>query len=232
MNEKNPVSASALCNAFELGRDGVYRCSAFAQFPWLRHGFGSRVANPPVHLTLRQIHSDVVRNARGLEDREAEGDALVTDEIGRAIGVRTADCVPILLLDRSKRAVGAVHAGWRGTAAGIVPQAIRTLQAEFGSELDDIFAAIGPCIRQCCYEVGPEVAERFADTFTTQSSQPGKWQLDIAAANLAQVIETGISPHCIFDFGACTVCRAEDFFSFRREPDDPGRMISSIQRLA
>ena len=226
------MSASALCSPFELGQDGLYRCSAFDQFPWQRHAFGTRSANPTVHVTLRQIHSDIIRNARGLEDRKVEGDALVTDEIGRAIGVRTADCVPILLLDRGKRAVSAVHAGWRGTAAGIVSRAIRTLQAEFGTELDDIFAAIGPCIRQCCYQVGPEVAERFADSFTTQSSEPGKWQLDVAAANVAQMIETGISPHRIFDFGACTVCRAEEFFSFRREPDDPGRMISSIQRLA
>ena len=103
------MSASALCNSFELGQDGLYRCSAFEQFPWQRHGFGTRSANPPVHVTLRQIHSDIVHNARALKDRESEGDALVTDEIGRAIGVRTADCVPILLLDESKRATSAVQ---------------------------------------------------------------------------------------------------------------------------
>ena len=218
--------------AFERGDDGVYRCRAFDQFPWQRHGFGTRSANPPVRVTLRQIHSAIVRNARGLEDREAEGDALVTDEIGRAIGVRTADCVPILLLDRSKRAVSAIHAGWRGTAAEIVAGAIRKLQDDFGSEPDAILAAIGPCIRECCYQVGPEVGERFSESYRTQSIHGAKWQLDLAAANRAQMMESGISPDRIFDFGACTVCHAEEFFSFRREPDDPGRMISSIERLA
>jgi YfiH family protein len=217
---------------FERGDDGIYRCRAFDQFSWQRHGFGTRSANPPVHITLRQIHSAIVRNAQGLKDREAEGDALVTDEIGRAVGVRTADCVPILLLDRSKRAVSAVHAGWRGTAAQIVAKAIRRLEDEFGSEPADILAAIGPCIRQCCYQVGSEVGEQFAESYRRESSQGGKWQLDLAAANRTQMLEGGLCPDHIFDLGACTVCRAEDFFSFRREPGDPGRMISSVERLA
>jgi polyphenol oxidase len=217
---------------FERGADGIYRCRTFDQFSWQRHGFGTRSANPPVHVTLRQIHSEIVRNAHGLEDREAEGDALVTDEIGRAIGVRTADCVPILLLDRRKRAVSAVHAGWRGTAARIIAAAIEKLHNEFGSKPGDILAAIGPCIRQCCYQVGAEVGQRFAENYRTQSSQGGKWQLDLAGANRAQMIDAGVSPECIFDLGACTVCHAGEFFSFRREPDDPGRMTSSIERLA
>lgn len=218
-------------SAFERGEDGIYRCVAFDEFSWQRHGFGTRSASPPVDVTLRQVHSDIVRNARGLRDREAEGDALVTDEIGLAIGVRTADCVPILLLDQKQRAVSTVHAGWRGTAAQIVSQAIRSLQAEFRSQPDDIFAAIGPCIRQCCYEVGPEVGERFSESYRAPSKCAGKWQLDLAGANRAQMVESGISSDRIFDLGGCTVCLAGDFFSFRREPDEPGRMISSIQRL-
>ncbi len=217
---------------FERGKDGIYRCRIFDQFPWQRHGFGTRSANPPVHVTLRQIHSDIVRNAHGLRDREAEGDALVTDEIGRAIGVRTADCVPILLLDRRKRAVSAVHAGWRGTAAEIVAEAIRKLQDEFGSEPGDILAAVGPCIRQCCYQVGPEVAEQFAESYRTQSSEPGKWQINLSAANRTQLVDSGVCGDHIFDLGACTACCSEDFFSFRREPGDPGRMISAVERLA
>jgi YfiH family protein len=170
-----PVSPSALGEHFERGEDGVYRCSAFDDFPWQQHGFGTRLANPPVHLTLRQIHSDIVRNARGLQDREADGDGLITDESGRAVGIRTADCVPILLLDRSKRAVGAVHAGWRGTAAQIVARAVRALQDQCGSAPTDILAAIGPCIRQCCYEVSSDVAEQFSTRYATESAGPSKW---------------------------------------------------------
>lgn len=217
---------------FERGKDGIYRCSAFAEFSWQRHGFGTQSANPPVHVTLRQVHSDIALNARGLRDREQEGDALVTDEIGRAVGVRTADCVPILLLDRSKRAVSAVHAGWRGTAAHIMARTIEAFRNEFGSEPAGILAAIGPCIRPCCYEVGTEVAERFADGFKTERAHTGKWNLDLAGANRSHMLENGLLPHHIFDFGACTACRADDFFSYRREPENPGRMISAIERIA
>ncbi|MFL6416714.1 MAG: peptidoglycan editing factor PgeF [Bryobacteraceae bacterium] len=219
-------------SAFELGETGIYRCSALDEFPWQQHGFGTRQAQPPVHVTLRQVHSNIVRDAHGLEDREAEGDALVTDEIGRAVGVRTADCVPILLLDVTKRAVAAVHAGWRGTAAQILPAAIQTLGNEFGSEPKDIRAAIGPCIRPCCYEVGSEVADQFSEIYVTKGLGSAKWYMNLPAANRSQLLESGVLPGHIFDLGACTVCQAPDYFSYRREPENAGRMISSIQRLA
>jgi YfiH family protein len=219
-------------SAFERGEDGTFRCSAFDEFSWQRHGFGTRSANPLVHITLRQVHSDIVLNARGLQDRQREGDALVTDEAGRAVGIRTADCVPILLLDQSNRAVSAVHAGWRGTAAQIISRTIQKLRNDFGSNPGDILAAIGPCIRQCCYEVGPEVAARFSETYLRKSVHDDKWNLDLAAANCNQMLESGIPAGNIFDLGACTVCRAQEFFSYRREPENPGRMISSIQRIA
>ncbi len=230
--KESRVARRRSVSLFERGGDGIYRCSAFDEFPWQRHGFGSRSANPPVDVTLRQIHSNITLNARGLGDREREGDALVTDEIGRAVGVRTADCVPILLLDRSKRAVSAIHAGWRGTAAQIVSRTIQKLQDDFGCDPNDLLAAIGPCIRHCCYQVGSEVAERFSATYTTKDDQPGKWHLDLAAANRRQLLESGILPDRIFDLDTCTVCQGEDLFSYRREPDNPGRMISSIQRIA
>jgi YfiH family protein len=219
-------------SAFERGEDGIYRCSAFERFSWQRHGFGTRSANPPLHFTLRQVHSDIVVNARSLQDREREGDAIVADEIGRAVGVRTADCVPILILDRSKRAVSAVHAGWRGTAAQIISRTIEKLRDEFDSDPADLFAAIGPCIRQCCYQVGPEVAERFPESYRTKREQDDKWSLDLAAANRQQMLKSAMLPDCIFDLEACTVCGAEEFFSYRREPENPGRLISSIQRIA
>jgi YfiH family protein len=219
-------------SSFERGEDGLYRCSAFDEFSWQRHGFGTRCANPSVHVTLRQVHSDIVLNARGLKDREREGDAIVTDEIAKAIGIRTADCVPILLLDPRRHIVAAVHAGWRGTAAQIIARTLVKLREEFGTEPNDLVAAIGPCIRQCCYEVGPEVAERFSEIYTNKNAGNGKWNLDLSAANRMDMIESGMLPGRIFDLGACTACQAEDFFSYRREPENPGRMISSVERIA
>lgn len=217
-------------SAFQRGKDAIYRCSAFAEFTWLRHGFGTRVANPVAHVTLRQIHSNVALNATGLQDREFEGDALVTDETSRAVGVRTADCVPILLFDPNKRAVSAIHAGWRGTSAGIVPVTIQKLRGEFDSEPPNLFAAIGPCIRQCCYEVGPDVADRFTGVYSTKSAGLDRWHLDLAGINRKQMIDCGLLPQHVFDIGLCTACEADEFFSFRREPANPGRMISSIER--
>jgi YfiH family protein len=217
--------------SFLLGADGIYRCSAFQHFVWQSHGFGTRMANLEVDLTLRQIHSDQVWNAHPLADRQCEGDALVTDDIGRRIGVRTADCVPVLLLDAGRRAVAAIHAGWRGTAAGIVARAVEKMQLDFGSRPADIHVALGPCIQECCYEVGPEVAASFNTLFPEWSIGGGKRHLDLPEANRRHLTTAGIPAHQIFDSGLCTFCLAEHFFSYRREPQNPGRMISVICRL-
>ncbi len=216
---------------FLLDADHVYRCACFQRFPWQSHGFGTRIANPPADVTLRQIHSEQVWNALGLTDRQCEGDALITDEIGRRVGVRTADCVPILLLDTGQRAVAAVHAGWRGTVAGIVARAIEKMQRDFHSQPKDIFAAFGPCIRECCYEVGPEVASRFSPLFPEWPPVTGKRHLDLPEANRRYLLAAGVPASQVFDSGLCTVCLPEHFFSYRREPQNPGRMLSTIARL-
>ena len=211
-----------ISNSFCLDSDGIYRCSAFQQFAWLKHGFGTRLANPNVDITLPQIHSDRVLNAAGLTDRERQGDALITNEIGKCIGVRTADCVPILMVDSRHGAVAAVHAGWRGTAVGIVKQVIDKMQSDFAVSAADLYAAVGPCIRACCYEVGPEVAAHF--------NLIGRCNIDLPEANRHQMEAAGLPPDHIFDSGLCTACQTSQFFSFRREPHNPGRMLSSICR--
>jgi YfiH family protein len=205
---------------------GLYRCQAFDVFAWQTHGFGTRHASPPAQVTLRQIHSAKVVNASGLEDRQAEGDGLITNKCGIAIGVRTADCVPLLLLDRRTRVVGAIHAGWRGTAASIVEEALRCMRTNFETQPEDVYAAIGPCIRACCYQVGMDVAERFREW---NAVRPGN-HVDLAAANRLQMMGCGIPQDQIFDCGICTFCDANQFYSFRREPQDPGRMTSAICR--
>jgi len=228
-------------DSFRLGEDGIYRCDAFQEFVWQSHGFGTRLANPRADVTLRQIHSSDVRNARGLADRTCQGDGLTTGELSQAIGVRTADCVPILLLDTRRRAVAAVHAGWRGAAAGISQRALTSMHEWFESEPGDVYAAIGPCIRVCCYEVGIEVASAFAPVFPEWPALAGKpeWpgptgkrHVDLPEANRRQLQAAGVTASHISDSGLCTACLSEQFFSFRREPSNPGRMVSAICRLA
>ncbi|MDQ2774252.1 MAG: peptidoglycan editing factor PgeF, partial [Acidobacteriota bacterium] len=201
------------------------------KFVWQKHGFGTRQANPPADVSLRQVHSACVRDSDGLADREAEGNALVTAKPGRSIGVRTADCVPLLLLDAQTRAVAAIHAGWRGTAARIAGETVKKLTEGYGTDAEQVYAAIGPCIRACCYEVSPDVAERFREwPESVVVSGSGKPRLDLAGVNRNQLIAAGVPPLQIFDCGLCTFCLPDQFFSFRREPENPGRMLSAICR--
>ena len=218
--------------SFRLGPDGIYRCDDFCQFLWLKHGFGTRTGNPEGAITLRQIHSAHVFGASGLADREQEGDALITGEPGKSIGVRTADCVPILLVDPEHRAVAAVHAGWRGSAAEIVKRTIEAMTRTFGTAASALHAAIGPCVRNCCYEVGENVLQQFSALFPEWGAVPEKGKLDLAEANRRQMQAVGVARDSIFDCCLCTCCHGVEFFSFRREPQNPGRMLSAICRLA
>jgi polyphenol oxidase len=218
-------------HSFRLGADGIYRCDAFEEFAWQKHGFGTRSGSPEANITLRQIHSNRVFNAHSLQDREREGDALITNETGRSIGIRTADCVPILLLDNCHRAVGAVHAGWRGTVSEITRCAIEQMRTDFGSDPTDIYAAIGPCIRDCCYGVGIDVAQQFAPYFPEWEPVLNQRTIDLSEANRRQMERAGLKPDHIFDCEFCTACQSRQFFSYRREPQNPGRMIAAIERL-
>jgi polyphenol oxidase len=218
--------------SYRRGADGIYRCDAFQEFLWQSHGFGTRENSPHADVTLRQIHSTTVLNADGLSDREREGDALVTDRVGLSIGVRTADCVPILLLDSRQRSVAAVHAGWRGTANEIVKHTIQKMVHDFRANAEDLYAAIGPCVRACCYRVGPEVAEQFRATFPEWDSEHRAREIDLAEANKRQMETAGMRSESIFDSCLCTTCQSAEFFSFRREPQNPRRMVAAIARLA
>ena len=217
--------------SFSLDSEGICHCKHFTRFPWQMHGFGTRAASPPVDVTLRQAHSDVVWNAKGLNDRAEEGDALVSNQAGLRIGIRTADCVPLLLLDQRTRAVASVHAGWRGTAAEVVRCAISRMHREFGSNAADVYSAIGPSIRECCYEVSAEVANRFASQFPEWGPVSGSRYIDLVEANRRQMILAGVAPENIFDSDLCTACNVGKLFSYRREPGNPGRMVAVIARM-
>ena len=200
----------------------IYRVTEMDSLPWLVHGFGTRVAGVAALFdnlaTLRQVHSTTCVRAAGRVGVLGEGDALLENTPGSVVAVRTADCLPILLVDERQRSVAAVHAGWRGTAAGIVQRAVEAMRAQFGSLAGDLHAAIGPGIGACCYEVGPEVAARFG--------QQGRAHVDLAEANRRQLMEAGVTPGRVYASNLCTMCRSEEFHSFRRDKEAAGRLYS------
>ena len=156
--------------------------------------------------------------AGGRSGMLGDGDALLENTPGSVVAVKTADCVPILLVDSRHRAVAAVHAGWRGTVARIAAHALEAMSERFGTDPADVHAAIGPGIGKCCYEVGPEVAAQFGTH--------GKAHIDLAEANRLQLGAAGVSTARIYVAGLCTMCHAEEFYSFRRDKQAAGRLYS------
>ncbi len=208
----------------------VYRAEALEGFAWLDHGFGTRLSSgwvPGPLAWVKQVHS-----ARVVEARAAgclgQADALITATPGLYVGVRTADCVPVLIADQERRAVAAVHAGWRGSADTIVKAAIKALAEHYGSRPEDLVAAIGPAVCGECYEVGPDVAARFTPWFPEGFCRNGRITLDLADANRRQLIEAGLDPARVVTGAPCTVTTAEEFFSWRREKERTGRMVTAI----
>jgi hypothetical protein len=206
---------------FYKDSQNFYRARPLDTFDWLVHGFGTRSSSHNGELaTLRQIHSDICVRGGGRAGVLGEGDALLENTPGARVAVKTADCLPVLLVDERNRAVAAAHAGWRGTESRIAARAAEAMQREFGSRAEDLHAAIGPGIGACCYEVGPEVAERFGLS--------GRARLDLGEVNRRQLVEAGVAPGRIYAAGLCTMCRPEEFHSFRRDRERAGRLYSVI----
>jgi len=215
-----------------LDSTNVYRVLPLSEIPWLEHGFGTRFSEdwPDQErlVMLRQIHSNrVVRVGGALKaGRIGEGDALITNQPGILIGVRTADCVPILLVDVARRAVAAVHAGWRGVVGEVAIRTVEALQREYGSQPSELRAAIGPAIGQCCYEVGPEVASRLRPWFPERDDLERRTHVDLGEANRRQLMAVGLLAERIISGAPCTFC-TPGLYSYRRE-GGYGRMISAI----
>ena len=218
-----------------------------SRFLWLVSGekcgkSGMRMVN------VRQVHGDLVRVIRTedgvfegrLESAEGkavlEGDGLVTDVPGVLLGVGTADCVPVLVVDVEKRAVGAFHAGWRGTVAGIVGEGIEAMRREYGSRPEDLRAAVGPSIGACCYAVGEEVRTQFRERFGYADElfrEGAGLYVDLWEANRRQLLDAGVSAARIEVVGECTACTREAdgrrrYFSHRAEAGRAGRMLNVI----
>ena len=176
---------------------------------------------------LKQVHGVVVRAAPWTG--RPEGDAALADRAGMILGIETADCQPVLLADPRRRVAAAAHAGWRGTAAGVTRAAVRAL-VEAGSRPEDLLAALGPGIGPCCYEVGDELRAAFGpggDAFFRPGPR-GRPHLDVRAANVAQLMETGVRADRIHHVADCTSCRADLYHSYRRDGPRTGRMINYI----
>jgi len=182
-------------------------------------------------LKLKQTHSSIVHVFRDTfaASQPVEGDAAITDLRGAALGIQTADCVPILIADRNARVIAAVHAGWRGIASRIAHKCVSRIVEAYQVSPEDLVAVIGPHNAVCCYEVGEEVVAAVDDTSSiTRKPEWAKPHLDQAAANKNQLIEAGMQESQIVVSTLCTQCRADLFYSYRREGKATGRLLSII----
>jgi YfiH family protein len=219
----------------------------------LVHGLGAREM---VLASLRQFHSDLIYLFERPTPNPPRADAGITRSPAILLAVQTADCVPILLADTKRRAIAAIHAGWRGTLKRIVMKTLGRMQMTLGTRPHDVVAALGPAIGGCCYEVGPEVAQAFAGQFAAarnwfagpfdqlaagDTPNPLQWltmvppghqppaprvNLDLRAANRWQLLEAGVAPENIFVSDLCTACRTDYLFSFRKEGGASGRLLA------
>jgi polyphenol oxidase len=208
-------------------------------------------------LTLRQVHSDIIHCVTGPTETPLAGDGMITATPGLVLAVQTADCLPIILVDPTRRAIGVFHAGWRGTLQRIVEKGIGEMRLRFGCEPRYLKAAIGPGIHGCCYEVGGEVKEKFASQFAyagqlfrevkdsdpvrekypllfLSARPPGhgelfpKLFLDLVEANRRQLIDAGVPAKNIEALPLCTSCRVDLLFSHRAEKGVTGRMLGAV----
>lgn len=218
--------------------------------PGLFHFFGTRFLSSggvdPSDFTgvratvqARQVHGDQIcrvgREAVG--DRYIQeplvGDGLTTDRPHILIGVSTADCVPVLLFDPIRKAVSAVHAGWRGTVLNIAGRAVEKMGLMYGSRPEELLAGIGPCIGPCCYEVGNDVWENIERDYpdwkeAVLNDKEGKAKLDLVLLNKLQLLDAGLRAENISFSGLCTACLPTLFYSFRRDKKRVGHMTSGI----
>ena len=188
-------------------------------------------------LSVKQVHGTdallIDRPVSGSDRFEGGWDALVTDQPGVMVAVRTADCVPVLVYDRRRRAVAAIHAGWRGAVAGIVPKTIQLMVSRFAIDETDVRVSIGPSAGPCCYEVDEAVLaplrRGLSDWQSLLRDDRGvKARLDLKALVRRQTAQIGIRPEHITAVNLCTICHSDLFYSYRREGRVNGTMLSGI----
>lgn len=188
-----------------------------------------------------QIHSAKIRHVKDFEDAkdgDYQMDALTSDAENVLLGVKTADCVPVLIGDMRTKAFAAVHAGWRGTVQSIVVKTIEKMVSEFGTDAKDLVCAIGPAATCKNYEIGPDVIDAFAENFPNsahlfQKTREHHALIDLHTANKEQLLASGVLPASIYTAALCTMERTDLFFSYRAEKKlygKTGRLLSVIGR--
>ncbi len=202
------------------------------------HGTAVVVAHANSDATTADGGQDL-RHAGGDDDGRPRADIVMTNDPSLAVAVQVADCVPLLLADPVSGAVAAVHAGWRGTAAGVVGRAVRAMASHFGTRPADLSAAIGPSIGPCCYQVGGDVIEAFraagfperqvGEWFRAEAGMTGKYRLDVPKANIDQLRDAGLESANIAACGLCTACHPSLFHSYRRDGAGTGRLAGVIR---
>lgn len=175
---------------------------------------------------LNQVHGDHIITYDGIIE---DGDGIITNKVGRAVGVFAADCVPILLYDKTKSVVAAVHSGWRGTFSGILAKTVEKLEKEYGSKAKDLKVFVGPHIHSCCYEVGEEVKEKFSnsDFYGDKDVFKGK-NLDMKKCISYQLDYKGIKEENINYLDICTFCNKEYELHSYRKNKNGGRLFAFI----
>ena len=187
-------------------------------------------------LVVNQVHGDEIFVIRPhgsyfSSRNELNYDAIVTTRTNLAICIKTADCVPVFLVDRVKKIIAVAHAGWRGSALKISAKVIGLMQNQYGSAVQNILAAIGPSIGKCCYQVDSAVADAFRgqkdqEIYLVPGAARNKWMLDLPEANRRQILDCGVPEKNIEMSGYCTMCNQDIFFSHRGSGGITGRQIN------
>lgn len=231
-----------------------------------RQAFAKKMGAPGLPIVeLRQVHSDVIHAVRELPSQLVDehgravlaGDGLVTDVPGILLAIKTADCMPVIIVDKKKKVVGIFHAGWRGTLHRIAEKGVGEMRRWFGSKPENLQAALGPSIRDCCYTVGEEVRDKFRSQFSYADELFREWQtyddihlkypllfltarapghselptqilLNLAEANRRQLIDGGVREKNIAVLPQCTGCDTKTFFSHRAEHGVTGRLMAVV----
>jgi YfiH family protein len=178
---------------------------------------------------LRQIHQDrilLLKEPSSTLPALLEYDAVITNASNIFVGILTADCVPVFVVDQKKRVIAAIHAGRQGTALHITAKVLKRMEEEFGSSPNDLLITLGPSIGFCCYEIDEKVFHSEWEPYA-MSVDDGKWMIDLARINIAQVENEGIKEEQIFWVDLCTSCHKDLFFSNRKE-GKTGRQLSFI----
>jgi YfiH family protein len=212
--------------------------------PFIVHGFGDKTwkkQDLEVHprlrkfkpVFLRQIHSDILHVVDGVHEELLSGDALLTDKHDLLLVIKTADCLPVLIVDSDQKVVAAVHCGWKSTSQRLAQKVVRCMVEHYHCDPSSLLVALGPCIGKNCYEVGEDVRQEFEfrglkeDVFLPHPLHVGKYYLDLRLSNKYQLMEKGVMGSNIAMVDLCSHCE-ETLLSYRRSPQTEGRMLSFI----